>query len=154
VAGRDRLLEALARAGREQSNAIVMFHSAVAARLGLGATDEKILDLIDRHGAQTAGELGAQTGLAPSSITGALDRLEQRGFITRSRDPNDQRRTRVTLRPAAFEAAAGLFDGLADRLAVVYAGYSDEELTVILDFMQRAARAQHAATMDLTTESE
>jgi hypothetical protein len=42
-----------------------MFHSAVATRLGLGATDEKILDLLEREGPLTAGQLVERTRLAP-----------------------------------------------------------------------------------------
>ena len=37
--------------------AAVAWHTAVTARLGLGVSDEKVLDLLDRHGPLTAGAL-------------------------------------------------------------------------------------------------
>src|ERR687898_2921544 len=64
---RAELLEQLALAGRASSVATVMFHTAVAARQGLNASEEKALDLLERSGPLTAGELARQTGLAPRS---------------------------------------------------------------------------------------
>jgi len=43
---RGELLAALHQAGREHSNAAVMFHAAVGARMGLGMTEEKTLDQV------------------------------------------------------------------------------------------------------------
>ena len=44
-------LDALHRAGREHSNAAVMFHAAVGARMGLGITEEKTLTCWNGRGA-------------------------------------------------------------------------------------------------------
>ena len=54
---RRQLVEAILFAGRESSAATVMFHTAVAARAGLTATDSKTLDTLIRVGPVTAGEL-------------------------------------------------------------------------------------------------
>ena len=147
---RRQLLAALRSAGREHSNAAVMFHSAVAARLGLSATDEKILDLLEREGPVPAGRLVERTGLAPSSITAAIDRLERSGFVRRGRDSLDKRRVTVELRIERVAEAQPLFIDLAERLARLFKGYTDEELTVVLRFMQESATAQRAATEELT----
>jgi DNA-binding MarR family transcriptional regulator len=141
-------------AGRQHSNAIVMFHTAVAARLGLNATDEKILDLLDREASVTAGGLVQQTGLAPSSITAALDRLERKGFVRRHRDPVDQRRVTVELRQERIAEGAALFTGLMRGLDELYAGYTDDELATILDFMRRSADMQREATLDVSEASD
>src|SRR2546429_5265746 len=53
---RAELLAALNEAARRQSTATVLFHAAVAERLGLSATDHKYADLIARQGPMTAGE--------------------------------------------------------------------------------------------------
>ena len=146
---RHELLHALHAAGRELSGAIVLFHAAVAARLGLGPTDEKILDLVEREGPLTAGALAKRTGLAPSSLTTALDRLEAARFVRRTRDPADQRRVLVELRHDRLAEALPLFDGLARRLDELYAGYTADELAVIVDFMRRAAERQRDAAAEL-----
>jgi hypothetical protein len=71
-ASRDELMGAMNVAWREIFAAAVMFHAAVAAKQGLTATEEKALDLLDRHGPLTAGGLGERAGLAPASVTGLL----------------------------------------------------------------------------------
>ena len=49
--------------GRELSTAVILFHQAVAERAGLTATDWKCLDLLDRMGPLTAGQLADEVGL-------------------------------------------------------------------------------------------
>jgi DNA-binding MarR family transcriptional regulator len=146
---RDELLAELDRVGRVHSDATVMFHSAVAAEVGLGVTDEKLLSLLERNGPSTAGDLARVAGLAPSSLTSALDRLEAKRFITRRRDPDDQRRVVVEVQPHLFETAAPLFAGLAHHLDVVYSRCTDDELSVILDYLQRVSEALRIATTEL-----
>jgi DNA-binding MarR family transcriptional regulator len=49
-----------------------MFHATLSARLGLSATEEKALDLLDRFGPLTARQLAERSGLAPASVTGLV----------------------------------------------------------------------------------
>src|SRR4029453_5139408 len=71
---RAELLDRLMTAGRAQSAATGLCHSTVAALQGLSATEEKALDLLDRFGPMTAGELAERSGLAPPSVTGLINR--------------------------------------------------------------------------------
>ncbi len=77
---RTGLLDEMQRAGRELSAATIMFHQAIADRLGLNPTDHKCLDLLASKGLMTAGELAEMTGLTTGAITGVIDRLEAAGF--------------------------------------------------------------------------
>src|SRR5699024_4194273 len=61
------------------STAVVLFHEAIAQRLGLSAADLKALGLIMRDGPLTAGALAQRTGLTPGAVTGLVDRLEHAG---------------------------------------------------------------------------
>jgi hypothetical protein len=78
--------------GREHGDATVLFHSALAAKLGLHSTDYKALGVLDRLGPMSAGELGRHMGLAAASVTNLIDRLAARGFLRREPDPTDRRR--------------------------------------------------------------
>jgi len=146
---RAELVGRVLMAGREQSTAAVMFHTAMAARQGLGASDGKALDLIDRFGPLTAGELGERAGLAPASITGLVDRLEQKGLVRRVKDPADGRRVLVELDRAALGRHAHLFADLVREMQELAAEFTDDELEVILRFLDGATRRQHAATTRL-----
>src|SRR5215831_3009908 len=88
-ASRRRRLDALFTAGRESSAAAVMFHTALAARQGLSATEEKALDLLERDGPLTGRQLAQRSGLAPASVTNLVDRLEAKRFARRTRNPHD-----------------------------------------------------------------
>jgi DNA-binding MarR family transcriptional regulator len=148
---RAELLQRLEMAGRASSVATVMFHTAVAARQGLSASEEKALDLLERSGPLTAGELARQSGLAPASVTGLVNRLEQKGFARRIQNPSDRRSILVEVDTERLYArVAPLFADWTRALEELYAGYSDEQLEVILHFLTEAARRQQEATARLT----
>src|SRR5262245_48327287 len=77
---------------RKRSTADVLFHHAVAVRLGLGPTDHKCLDLLRERGALSASALAAITGLTSGAITGVVARLEEAGYLRREPDAHDGRK--------------------------------------------------------------
>lgn len=149
VRERDDLLEALRRVGREHSDATVLFHATVAERLGIHRTDHKAMSLLERAGPLTAGEIAERTGLATPSVTALVDRLEKRGFVRRVRDPRDRRR--VIVEPVAEGVArfSPFFESSGRSLAALYAGYTAEELAVILDFLTRSTQRLRDETAKL-----
>jgi DNA-binding MarR family transcriptional regulator len=146
---RAELVQTLDAAGRELSTAAVMFHTALAARQGLNATEEKSLDLLDRFGPLTAGEIGQRTGLAPASVTGLIDRLERKGFARRIKDPQDGRRVLVELDRGKAQAFLPLFSDFVGSLHELYARYSVEQLELLLGFLRELTRRQEAARVRL-----
>jgi len=152
---RAELLAELGLAGRAMSAATVMFHATVAARQGLSATEEKALDLLERFGPLTAGELAKRSGLAPASVTGLVNRLEAKGFARRIANPSDRRSILVEADPErVYAAMAPLFADWVRSLEELYAGYTDEQLELILHFLTEVARRQQAATARLTADQD
>ncbi len=152
MADRSELIERMNLAGREISAAAVMFHSAVAARRGLAVTEEKALDVLMREGPLTHAELARHTGLAPSSVSNLIDRLERKGFAERGPHPQDGRRILVAARDEhVFAELAPLFEEWVGSLGRLYGEYTDEQLDTIADFMHKAAERQRAATERLTS---
>jgi DNA-binding MarR family transcriptional regulator len=140
----------LLAAGRASSNAAVMFHSVVAEKQGLSAVEEKSIDLLQRFGPLTAGELSQHSGLAAPSVTGLIDRLEQKGFVRRIPDPKDGRKVRVQFAQERLAEFVPLFTDLVQELEALCATYSVEELEVIQRFMNEAARRQQACAAKLS----
>jgi DNA-binding MarR family transcriptional regulator len=150
VKERSELLAALGRAGREHSDATVLFHTAVADQLGLNPTDHKAMSLLERSGPLTAGEIADRTGLATPSVTALVDRLERRGLVRRVRHPEDRRRVIVEPSPDAVARITPLFEPTKRSLTRLYARYTPEELEVILDFLTRSAERLRSETAKLT----
>jgi DNA-binding MarR family transcriptional regulator len=145
---REELIQQVFLAGRELSTAAVMFHTAVAAKGGLTATETKALDLLERLGPLTAGELSEQSGLAPASVTGLIDRLERKGVARRIPHPQDRRRVLIEMNREAVSTTR--FDDLVAGMRALCANYSDEQLATIIEFVRAAARIQQSATAKLT----
>lgn len=136
---RAQLLEALSEAARAHSTATVLFHASMAEEFGLSPTDTKALDLLERSGPMTAGELVERTGLASPSVTALIDRLESKGLARRVRDTTDRRRVIVELVPEGIRSLAQKFERLKDETEELWAPYSVEQLELIHDFLRRAA---------------
>jgi DNA-binding MarR family transcriptional regulator len=129
----------LADALRRHSGLTVLFHAAVADRIGLGAADHKCLDLLLRLGPLTAGDLAGKTGLTTGAITGVVDRLERAGYAVRAGAPDDRRR--VVVQPVRDKALADfgpVFEGLARATSAMLDRYSADQLELLLDFLSRA----------------
>lgn len=146
---RREVLASLGDAGRQQSTAVVLFHTNLAARMGLGATEVKVLELVARHPSLTPKELRDLTGLAPASITGILDRLEAKGYVTRRVSARDRRSVDVVYTHRHAEAAGELFAGLLAELDALHGRYSTAELRLILDYVRSAADIQQRAALEL-----
>jgi DNA-binding MarR family transcriptional regulator len=136
---RGELIEALMFAGREYSTAAVMFHNAVAERFGLSLTDLKTLDILQRRGAMTAGEVAVHTRLATASVTSLIDRLEKKRLVQRLRDPGDRRHVVVKLTSKLEKTIAPLFESLSRRMLTRFKGYSEEQVALIRDFLTQGA---------------
>lgn len=146
---RAEVIEALSAAGRDTSAASVAFHTAVAAKQGLGPTETKALDLLQRHGAVTAKELSEKSGLAPASVTGLVDRLESKGYVRRVKHPTDKRRVLIESRPEKLAELAPLYDDWAREVGELYEEFTTEELEVVTRFLKGSNERQRAATRRL-----
>ena len=136
--------------GRELATKTVLFHTALAGRLGLSATDLKCLDLLrDNPAPLTATNLVELTGLTGGAITGVADRLEGAGFVERVRDPHDRRRWELHPLPHREAEIASLFAPLAASMAALCEAYSSDDLGVVIDFLTKLGAVMDTQTSRL-----
>src|SRR6266550_2309705 len=126
-------------AGIRRTGALMqLMGQAAADRIGINATDLNCLNILSFSGRMTAGELTRATGLKTASITGVIDRLEEAGYVTRERDPNDRRRVVVQINlDRAMKDVATIFAPMLRSWREMSARYSDDELRLIVDFYGR-----------------
>ena len=63
--------------------------------IGLHVGQEMLLNVLWTEGEMTQTELANRLDIKPATLTVALKRLEKTGLVTRSRDPEDRRISRV-----------------------------------------------------------
>ncbi len=138
---------------REVSTATVLFHAALAERMGLSQGDHKALDLIyaaEQSGQlMTAGQLADATSLSTGSITSLVDRLAKAQLVRRVPDPHDRRK--VVLQPthAREEEGQALFAPIVAATSELAARYTTNELQVITDYLQRSVELTERETRRL-----
>ena len=140
--------------GWELSTAVVLFHEAVAQRLGLSAADHRALGVVSRAGSVTAGELAQRTGLSPGAVTGLVDRLEAAGHVRRTRDPADRRRVVVVPVSAPDRAdLSGIFGRLGAAMAAFAGDYDEREARAIEDYLVKTIGVLREQTRRLSAET-
>jgi len=137
--------------GHELSNAVVFFHEAVAARLGMSAAEWKCLSLLVRQGAMKASDLAALSGFTTGAITGIADRLERTGFLERVAHPTDRRSVILRLRAGAnvMAQAGPIFAHLNAAMQQVAGRFKSEELIAIQRYMAETTAVLKAETYRL-----
>jgi DNA-binding MarR family transcriptional regulator len=147
VSKQSDLVERAARAAADFGAANTEVDDAVAAVLGVNATDRRIVGLVFAAGSLSAGALAAAAGLSPAATTTAVQRLVAAGHLVREVDPADRRRTVLTLTGSAAEVIRRSYGPVAEEGTRILAGYRPEELEFIERFLRAGIDLQrrHAA---------
>lgn len=134
--------------GRELSTAVVMFHEAVASRLGLSATEWRCWGLLEKNGPCTAGRLAELSGFTTGAITGIVDRLEKAGYVRRKRHPTDRRSVVIhPLKVAGMQRAVWpIFSSLSAAMDAMAARYTPEQLAAIHEYWKDTVQVLRAET--------
>jgi len=85
-------------------------------------------------------------------MTGILDRLERGGWVVRERDPNDRRAVVVRVRRDRGAKLFRLYAGMNTSMDQICAGYSDDQLELLADFLRRTTDAGQTATDELAAD--
>jgi DNA-binding MarR family transcriptional regulator len=141
--------------GKRLGTATIMFHSAVADRMGVSVTDAKCRSILLQRGPMTAGDLAQRLGLTTGAVTGVIDRLVSAKLVQRVADPTDGRRVVVELlsNPRREREIAGLFEPMGTRIAGLVSGYSERDQATIAEFLTKASEVLEEETARLRSTS-
>ena len=118
----------------------ILFNEGVAGALGVSAVDLQTFGVIARRdGAMTPTEVSEQTGLPASTVTRVLDRLEQRGFITRGSVPSDRRKIAVDVVESKASEVAQHYAGKIAQIERLIARRTPAEVAAVVSYLNDLA---------------
>jgi DNA-binding MarR family transcriptional regulator len=145
---RATILEALEAGFQEMSTVQVMLHETVAQRVGLNATEHKVMGLLCTRGPITAGALAQATGLTTGAITQIVAKLEEKSHARRDRNPADGRSIYISAtHPEQYAKLIGeTLEPLREAMARLTKTYSSTELALVLRFLQESLAVTRSTT--------
>jgi DNA-binding MarR family transcriptional regulator len=88
----------------------------------------KILDALWQQDGLSANEISQRTGLANSTLTSMLDRMESAGLVVRRRSAEDRRVIRIFLGPEA-RVCRDQYTAVSEKMTDIYfRGFTEEEV--------------------------
>ena len=118
-------------------------YEAAAAAHDLTGVQAKLLGVVAEHPVPM-NQIAALLKCEPSNITGLVDRLAARGFVTRQPSPTDRRVKLVTATPVGAEVSGKVWANL-DFAAEPLAALGDEERRTLRDLLRRIGQNGAAA---------
>ena len=117
--------------------------------LNLGIGQLKTLFFISNRGTTTTGKLATALKVTPTNVTGIIDRLLEKGLITRTGDPDDRRVLVLRTTPKGDELVAELRQKRRERMTEIFNRLNDEEASAVaqgLKIMVKAIEAKQEET--------
>jgi MarR family 2-MHQ and catechol resistance regulon transcriptional repressor len=114
------------------------------ASLDMCQSDFGVLEALLHKGPLPIKTLGQKVLLTSGSITSAIDRLEERGWVERSTDGNDRRSRIVRLTDAGRATIRGAFAGHKKHMEAVVSSLDTQERTVLIGLLRRLGQDAQA----------
>jgi len=101
--------------------------AAVVDDSALGPRHSAALSLLRERGPMSVGRIASELGLTLATVSGIITDAERAGFVERSPDPGDRRRTIVSLVPTQRAAVNSWIDGASAPMRRVLDRLSPDE---------------------------
>lgn len=137
---RQALLDELAAASPERH--LHLMRHWPGGRLSL--VHFNVLFLLSGEGPLPMNRLAELLDVSQASATGIVDRMEQRGLVTRERDAEDRRVVRVVLTPQGETLIATVAAERRDKLASLLDTLADDDAAALLQGLRALRRARDA----------
>jgi DNA-binding MarR family transcriptional regulator len=135
----------LANLVREYTSAVLRHAAATAKRMSLEASELAALEHLQATGPMTQKRLGERLSISAGAVTAMIDRLESRGHVERTPNPEDRRSALVLITKAGLEESLRYLWPYIEDMKGVEEGFSEEERAVIERFLREATQVTHRA---------
>lgn len=143
--GRVQRTQAVGQELRLFGTEIDALDARAAERFGLNRSDMRCLDVLSHSGPMSPTALASAVGLSTGGLSISLGRLERAGYVRRTIDRNDRRRISVELTRKAQRIEQQIFGPLLAQVGELLQSYSEPDLDLIQEFLQRVRKAVAAA---------
>lgn len=120
----------------------------LAQTAGLTPSQLRVMQILSERGETSAGEIADLTQLKHATITSLVDKLTQRGFVTRRRCDTDRRRVWLTMEPSGEAAIKAAPDLLQDTFAAGFKDLPDWHQSMLLSALESVATLLDAEGVD------
>lgn len=117
-----------------------LFQRGVMAELngsGLTAGQPKVLDYLGRHDGSVQKAIAAGCQIDPATLTGLLNRMEEKGLIRRCNEDGNRRSLHVYLTEQGWAKQREVRQTMERQSEVVQAGLSEEQRAQLLDCLYK-----------------
>jgi len=133
---------------RKIIRAIDMNSKKLVKRVGLTGPQLMILREIAIRDDISPGEIATAVSLSQATVTGILERMENRNLLTRKRSQNDKRRSLVRLTDLGRQTVENAPPLMQETFVERFAGLQEWEQMLILSVLQRLVVLMEARAID------
>ena len=130
--------------------ALQNFSHEVSIKFGITGPQLWVLKTIFQNGSLPLGELGKKMYMHPSTITGVIDRLEKKGYVSRDRDRKDRRVIKVQLTPKGKRLVKRAPNPVQGKMLHGLRGLKKEKLDLIHESVQTLVEIMEAQNLKVT----
>ena len=109
-------------------HALTRYAAAAIEDTGLGNSDFRVLEVLLHKGPLPVNTIGPIVDLTPGSISIAVDRLVEKGLVSRAESADDRRVRIVALTPLGKKLIVAAFQKHSAQMGRVFSELSQEEL--------------------------
>ena len=121
-------------------HAIDLYSAPGLRASGLGDSDFRVLEALLHKGPMPVNTIGPKVWLTPGSISTAVDRLYERGLVSRVDGTEDRRVRVVDLTPRGRKLIEGVFQAHAAQMEVLANGLSARERVQLVQLLKKIGR--------------
>jgi DNA-binding MarR family transcriptional regulator len=115
---------------------------------GLTSSQRIVLQTLARNGGLAPGAIAREVSLSQPTVTVLLDRLEQRGLVSRQRSQTDRRSVVVEISDAGRQCLADAPPALQSGFLKSFGELADWEQLMLIASLQRVAELMSAEDVD------
>ena len=130
---------------RQYTSAVLRHAAATAKRMRLEASELAALEHLQAAGPMTHKHLGERLSMSPGAVTAMIDRLERRGYVERTPNPEDRRSALVRITKAGLEESLRHLWPYIEDMKSIEEDFSEEERVVVACFLRAATWATQQA---------